>query len=83
MVKSPNCYACLFVCAVLVDFFYYVAFSFVFGGFISCPAPVLFIDANKVEFFLFWATVILCSLHIKSDAFQITITFISLAFFAF
>jgi hypothetical protein len=82
MVK-PNCYAYLFVFAVLVDFFYYVVLAFVSGEFNSCPMPVLFIDAGKVEFFLFWATVILCSLPIKSDAFQIITFFVSLAFFAY
>ena len=83
MVKSPNCFALMFLCAVLVDFFYYIAVSFVFGEFFSCPMPVLFIDVNKVEFLLFWATVILCSLPIKSDAFQIFTTFFSLAFLAY
>ena len=48
MVKSPNCFALMFLCAVLVDFFYYVAVSFIFGEFFSCPMPVLFIDVNKV-----------------------------------
>ena len=66
---KPNCYAYLFICAVLVDFFFYVVFSFFYGEFNSCPMPVTFIDVNKVEFFLFWATVILCSLPIKSVAF--------------
>ena len=83
MVKSPNCFALMFLCAVPVDFFFYVSISFVFGEFNSCPMPVLFIDVNKVEFFLFWATVILCSLPIKSNAFQIFTNFFSLAFFAF
>ena len=83
MVKSPNCFALMFLCAVSVDFVYYVGLSFVSGEFNSCPMPVLFIDVNKVEFFLFWATVILCSLPIKSDAFQIFTTFFSLAFLAY
>ena len=83
MVKSPNCYACLFVLFLLVDFYYYVTISFFSGGFYDCPMPLMFIELNQVEFIMFWVTVILCSLPIKSDAFQIITTFLSLAFLCF
>ena len=83
MAISTQCVFLLLVAAVVVDFYFYVKIFFIDGQFVKCPLLVMNVDVNKIEFFLFWTTVIFCSLPIKSIFFKTFINIFGLAFAIF
>jgi hypothetical protein len=83
MAISTKCVFLLLVAAVVVDFYFYVKIFFIDGQFDRCPLLVMNVDINKIEFFLFWTTVILCSLPVKSTLVKTFINIFGLAFTTF
>jgi hypothetical protein len=70
MVKKYNaCYVGIFLCTLIIDFFYYIGLS-IMNDLSNCKNPFGYTYVNKIVFPLFWTVVIICSLPIKSTKYD-------------